>query len=249
MEDWTSESDARPSREAWFDATRWTVVRDAGRPDTPQADAARARLCQRYWYPIYYYLRRLGQSPEDAQDLTQEFFARLLEKNLFQAADREKGKFRSFLLLLLKRFLAHEWRDARRKKRGGGHTVLSLDEQNTECRYRAEPADELTPEKAFARQWALTLLEQVHARLQQECAAAGKGHLFAELKGFLAGERGEDSYAAAAQRLQIPKATLKVLVHRFRKRYGELLRQEIAPTVSSPQEVEEEIHALFAALS
>ena len=241
--------DSQPAKNACFDATQWTVVRDAGRPDTPQADAARARLCQAYWYPLYFYLRRLGRSPEDAQDLTQEFFARLLEKNYFQTADREKGKFRSFLLLLLKRFLADQWKCANRQKRGGGHTILSLDEQTTEGRYRAEPADELTPEKAFDRRWALTLLEQVHTRLQQECAAAGKAHLFAELKTFLAGERGEDSYAAAAQRLQMPKATLKVMVHRFRKRYGELLRQEIAPTVSTPQEIEQEILALFAALS
>jgi len=244
----TSGDSGRLLKQAWFDATSWTMVHEAGQPTLPEADAARAKLCQAYWYPLYFYVRRLGHSPEDAQDLTQEFFARLLEKNYVATADREKGKFRSFLLLLLKRFLAREWARANRQKRGGGVELIPLDLEHTENRYVAEPADELSPDKAFDRRWAQVLLARVTDRLQAQCVAEGKGHLFAELHPLLSGE-GEEPYEAVARRLQIPKATLKVLVHRFRQRYGQLLREEIAPTVASPEEVEDEIRALFGALS
>jgi RNA polymerase sigma factor (sigma-70 family) len=235
-------------KQVWFDATSWTMVREAGQPTSPEADAARAKLCQAYWYPLYCYVRRLGHSPEDAQDLTQEFFARLLERNYVATADREKGKFRSFLLLLLKRFLARAWARANRQKRGGGMELIPLDLEHTESRYVADPADELSPDKAFDRRWAQVFLARVFDRLQAQCAAEGKGHLFAELRPFLSGE-GEEPYEAVARRLQIPKATFKVLVHRFRQRYGHLLREEIAPTVASAEEVEDEIRALFGALS
>ena len=241
-------SDSAPAKQVYFDATHWSVVQQAGGAESPQADAARAKLCQAYWYPIYFYVRRLGHSPEDAQDLTQEFFARLLEKNYVQAADREKGRFRSFLLVLLKRFMANEWDRANRQKRGGGREVISLDAQDTEHRYLAEPVDTLSPDKAFERRWAVTLMAQVLQRLQQECAATGKAELFEELRPFLHGEN-EETYDDLARRLQMPKATLKVLVHRYRQRYGELLRQEIAPTVSRPEEIENEIRDLRAALS
>jgi DNA-directed RNA polymerase specialized sigma24 family protein len=244
----TSGDSERLAKQVWFDATSWTTVREAGQPGSPEADAARAKLCQAYWYPLYFYVRRLGQSPEDAQDLTQGFFARLLEKNYVASADREKGRFRSFLLVLLKRFLAGEWARANRQKRGGGVELIPLDLEHTESRYVAEPADELSPDKAFDRRWAQVLLARVTDRLQAQCVAEGKGHLFAELRPFLTGE-GEEPYEAVAQRLQIPKATLKVLVHRFRQRYGQVLREEIAPTVASPEEVEDELRALFAALS
>ena len=183
----TSEESSLPEKQAWFDATSWTVVRQAGQPTSPEADAARAKLCQAYWYPLYFYVRRLGHNPQDAQDLTQEFFARLLEKNYFEIADREKGKFRSFLLLLLKRFLASEWARARRQKRGGGLELLPLDPERTENRYAAEPADELSPDKAFERRWAQTLLARVTDHLQAQCMAEGKGCLFSELLPFLPG--------------------------------------------------------------
>ena len=169
-------------------------------------------------------------------------------RSLFEAADREKGKFRSFLLVILKRFLAHEWERARRQKRGGGATVISLDGDSTENRHRTEPADGLSPDQAFERRWAQVLLARVTDRLQAQCVAEGKGQLFDELRPFLSGES-EEPYEAAAQRLQMPRATFKVLVHRFRQRYGQVLREEIAQTVSSTQEVEDEIRALLAALS
>ena len=243
-----SEGANPPVKQAWFDATSWTMVREAGQPHCPEGEAARAKLCQAYWYPLYFYARRLGHSPEDAKDRTQEFFVRLLEKNYVARADREKGKFRSFLLLLLKRFLATERARANRQKRGGGVQLIPLDLEDTENRYIAEPADELSPDKAFDRRWAQVLLARVTERLQAQCVAEGKVDLFTELRPFLSGQ-GEEPYEAVARRLQIPKATLKVLVHRFRQRYGRLLRAEIAPTVGSPEEVEDEIRTLLATLS
>src|SRR5262249_16884635 len=140
----------------WFVTTHWSVVLQAGKREGAHADAAMAKLCQTYWYPLYVFVRRQGHAPEDAQDLVQAFFARVLEKNYFQDADRQKGKFRSFLLIALKRFMAKEWHRSNRLKRGGGREIVSLNEENTEFRYRAEPADVLTPEKAFERQWAMT---------------------------------------------------------------------------------------------
>jgi RNA polymerase sigma factor (sigma-70 family) len=235
-------------KQVWFDPTSWTMVREAGGPTSAEADAARAKLCQAYWYPLYFYVRRLGHSPEDAQDLTQEFFARLLAKNYVASADHEKGKFGSFLLVLLRRFLATEWARANRQKRGGGVELIPLDLEHTETRYVAEPADELSPDKAFDRRWAQALLSRVTDRLQAQCVAEGKGHLFAELRPFLSGDS-EETYEAVARRLQIPRSTLKVLAHRFRRRYEQILREEIVPTVASPEEVEDEIRALFAALS
>ncbi len=244
----SQDSGTQAANVRWFGPTHWSVVLQAGAPEATQAEAARARLCQAYWYPLYFYIRRLGHRPEEAQDLTQEFFARMLQKNYFQTADPLKGKFRSFLLLMLKRFMANEWDRANRQKRGGGQELISLDAQDTENRYLAEPVDALTPDKAFERRWAVTLMAQVFQRLQQECAAAGKTELFEELRPFLQGEN-EETYDALGRRLQMPKATLKVLVHRYRQRYGQLLREEIAPTVSRPEEIEDEIRDLFAALS
>jgi RNA polymerase sigma-70 factor (ECF subfamily) len=221
-------------------------VHQAGSPGSPQADEARASLCKNYWYPIYFYVRRLGRSPEDAQDLTQEFFARVFQKNYLLTADPDKGKFRSFLLTMLKRFLADEWDRAHRQKRGGGQQIISLDAQDTEFRYLNEPADELTPEKAFERRWASSLVEQVLNRLKEECDSSGKARVFAELKPFVACE-GHVPCAEAARTLGITETNLKVTVHRLRQRYGELLRLEIAQTVATPEQVEEEIQDLFAA--
>jgi RNA polymerase sigma-70 factor (ECF subfamily) len=189
----------------------------------------------------------LGHDPEEARDLTQEFFARLLEKNYLQGAAREKGKFRSYLLMMLKRFLADQWDRARRQKRGGGMEMLSLDAQDTEYRGAPEPASEMTPDRLYERTWAISLLEQVGKRLEQECVESGKAKVYQELAPFLLGE-GEETYAAVANKLQMSESNVKVTVHRLRQRSRELLRAEIAQTASTPEEIEEEIRDLFAAL-
>jgi len=231
-----------------FEATHWSVVVSAGEQESAQAQQALAKLCQAYWYPLYVFVRRQGQGPEDAQDLVQGFFARLIEKNYVADAQREKGRFRSFLLLALKRYMAKEWEAANRQKRGGGKEIISIDEQTTEMRYKSEPADEMTPEKAFERQWALTLLQQVLDRLSVEFNTAGKAKLFEELKVFLNGEKG-GSYAEVGAKLRMSESAIKVNVHRLRLRYRELLRLEIANTVDSPESIKDEIGNLFAALS
>ncbi|HXJ61546.1 MAG TPA: sigma-70 family RNA polymerase sigma factor [Verrucomicrobiae bacterium] len=236
-------------RHSGFSSTHWSVVLQSGQADSPQAAAALAKLCHAYWYPLYLFVRRTGHNAEDAQDLTQAFFERLMEKRYLAAADPEKGKFRSFLLTALKRFLANEWDRATRQKRGGGQQILSLNTQDSETRYLAEPADVMTPAKLYERRWALTLLEQVITRLESEMVAAGKARIFEELKIFLTGEKSERPYAQIAETLQMTEATLKVTVHRLRQRYGELLRLEIAHTVADPKEIDEEIRHLFAALS
>jgi len=237
-----------PGRGAWFEETNWWVVREAGQPGLPQADAARASLCQTYWYPIYCYVRRMGQGHEDAQDLTQAFFARLLEKNYVQAAAAEKGKFRSYLLMMLKRFLADQSDRAQRQKRGGGMAFIALDTEDTEFRYRQEPADELSPDKLFDRAWARSLLRRALERLEQEWRAAGKTASFQELKPHITCES-DRSCAAVAQKLGMTVNHLKITVHRLRQRYGELLRQEIARTAATAEAVEEELRDLHAALN
>jgi RNA polymerase sigma factor (sigma-70 family) len=231
-----------------FTTTHWSVVLDAGRGDSPQTSAALARLCQIYWYPVYTFVRRLGHGPEDAKDLTQEFFFRLLEKGYLKSLDRETGKLRSFLLVVLKRFLANEWDRANRQKRGGGRQVVSLDEVDTELRYLNEPVDDRTPEKVFDQRWALAVLEQVINRLQAEMAKAGKEDLFRGLMDFLGDDGGGDSYPELAARLQMNEGTLRVAVHRLRRRYREILREEIASTVDTPEQIEDEIRHLFLSL-
>jgi RNA polymerase sigma-70 factor (ECF subfamily) len=233
----------------WFGTTHWSVVLLAGQAESSKAESALARLCQTYWYPLYVYVRRLGQSHDDAEDLVQGFFARVLEKNYIKDADREKGKFRSFLLMTLKRFMANEWDRANRLKRGGACQILSLDQENTENRYLAEPAADLPPEKAFERQWATTLLDQVLARLEAELVAVGKARIFEELKPIVSGERSQSSYAEIGLKLGMSEAAIKVTVHRLRQRYRELLRLEIANTVATPEEIDDEIRQLFAALA
>lgn len=215
----------------------------------PKAEASLSRLCQTYWFPLYDYIRRLGHSPEDAQDLTQEFLARLVHKDYLKGVKQEKAKFRSFLLVALKGFLANEWDRARRLKRGGGVPVVSIDAQDTENRFLAEPVDERSPEKAFERRWALTLLGHVLRRLEAEFCASNKAPLFEELKGLLSGEEANSSYAELGQRFGMSEANVKVTVHRLRRRYREILREEVAATVASPQETNEEIRHLFATLS
>jgi len=231
-----------------FTTTHWSVVINAQADDSPQAAQALEQLCRNYWYPLYAYVRRQGRSPEDAQDLTQSFFARLLAGNSLGGVDRRKGKFRSFLLGAMNHFLADEWDRARCQKRGGGQSTLSLDETDAEERYRLEPAEELTAERIYERRWALTLLEQVLRELEAEFAQAGSADQFAVLKIFLLGDKGELSYADAAARTGMNENAVGVAIHRMRRRYGELFREAIAHTVSNPAEVDEEIAYLLCIL-
>jgi DNA-directed RNA polymerase specialized sigma24 family protein len=216
---------------------------------SPQATVALEKLCRAYWYPLYAYVRRRGYEVHEAQDLTQEFFARLLAKDYLRAVDRTKGKFRSFLLAALEHFLANEWRNARAQKRGGRLSFISLNDTSAEQQYLQVSASNLSPEKLFEQQWATTLVEQVLVRLREEFVGAGKEALFEELKVFLTGEKRAVSYAELALKLGTTDGALKMAVSRMRQRYGELLRAEIASTVSSPEAVDEELRALFAALS
>ena len=221
----------------------------AGQDASPLAHEALETLCRTYWYPLYAFIRREGHSPHDAQDLTQAFFARFLEKNFLGDVHRERGKFRSFLLASLKHFLANEWNRARAQKRGGGQTIIPLDQETTEGRYHLEPRHDLTAEKIYERRWALTLLDRVLGRLREEVVAGGKTAQFEELKIFLSAGKGSIPYATVAAKLGSTPEAIKVAVHRLRRRYRELLRAEIANTVATPAEVDEEIRYLFRALS
>jgi RNA polymerase sigma-70 factor (ECF subfamily) len=231
----------------YFATTHWTVVLSAGGSDTAPARDALARLCQIYWYPLYAFIRQRGYQPHDAQDLTQAFFERLLEKNTLGQVTREKGKFRSFLLTLLNHFIVDEWKRARAEKRGGLR-IISLDAQTAETRFRYEPVETATPETIFERNWALALLETVFQRLQEEYELAGKGELFQHLKFCLTADRSAIPYDQLCARLGVTEGNLKVIAHRLRQRYRELLRAEVANTVSDPREIEPELRHLFHAL-
>jgi DNA-directed RNA polymerase specialized sigma24 family protein len=263
---------------AGFAATRWTLVLAAGGEDAPRAAEAMAELCRIYWYPLYAYIRHRGHPSHESEDLTQEFFVLLLgsekgtgsekETGTFSpkgpqgapqkrclspfpslaGVDRRNGKFRSFLLAALKHFLANQWDRTQAQKRGGGQAVLSLDALSAEGRYRREPAHNLTPERLFERQWALTVLERVLARLQSEHEAGGKAALFQTLKPFLTSGRPAATYAEAAAALQMSAGAVKVAIHRLRRRYRQLLKEEIAHTVAKPEEIDDEIRYLMACL-
>jgi RNA polymerase sigma factor (sigma-70 family) len=237
-----------------FMTTRWTVVLqaaswDATAPGASSAAQAMTQLCQAYWYPLYAYVRRCGYPAADAEDLTQEFFATLLGKEALADVDRRKGKFRHFLLAAMKHFIANQRDRARALKRGGGQAILSLNRDEAETRYSHEPSHAATPEKGFQRQWALTVLQQVLDRLKAEFVAAGKDRLFEALKGTLAGGEAQKSYQAIAADLGTTEGTIKVMAYRLRRRYRQLLCEEIAETVATPQEVQEEIRDLIAAVS
>lgn len=234
---------------SYFVTTRWTVVLSAREKDSPEAGVALDQLCRIYWYPLYAYVRRLGHSCHDAQDLTQGFFARLLARDYLAAVEREKGRFRTFLLMAFKRFLADEWDRARAQKRGGGQKPLSLDTATAEVRYQAEMADDRTPDRLYEHRWALALLDQAINRLQAEFARAGKAGEFARLKTFLTARKGAIPYAAVAAEMGLSEGALRVAVHRLRRRFREVFREEIAQTVAGPEEIEEEIRHLLAALS
>ena len=233
---------------AQFATTHWSVVLAAREPDAPQAAAALEKLCRTYWYPLYAYLRRRGCGEHDAQDLTQGFFAHLFERDWLQSVGREKGRFRSFLLAALNYFLADQRDRASAQKRGGGRQVISFDAHEAEERYKLEPVDESSPDKLFERRWAVTLLDQVLARLAQEFSDAGKLELFNRLKPFLVEGTGEKTYAETAREGGMSEEALKKAVQRMRRRYHQLFREEIAQTVASPEEVEEELRHLCAVL-
>jgi DNA-directed RNA polymerase specialized sigma24 family protein len=241
-----SPSGASPDR---FATTHWSLIVAARGGESAEARDALAALCQAYWYPLYGYIRQQGHAADAAQDLTQEFFARLLEKDFLGALDPEKGKFRAFLLAACKHFLANERDRARAEKRGGGRACLSLDFGDAEARYGREPEHAQTAEKLFERRWALALLDGVLTRLSAEHAARGKGALFDRLRGFLVGERQPGGYAGAAAELGLTEGAVKVAVHRLRQRYRELLREEIGRTLHDPEDIDDEIRALFAALA
>jgi len=233
----------------WFLTTDWSSVRAAQGKDDGLASAALSHLCQTYWYPIYAHIRRSSRTAEDAKDLTQEFFARFLEKDYLRSIGPEKGRFRSCLLVAVNGFLANERDRANRHKRGGGREFIPLDAENAEQRYSAELMDERTPDRAFAQRWAMTLLDQVIRRLETELAAEGKAELFEDLKIYLTGAPPEGSQKEIAAKLHISESTLRVIIHRLRQRYRQLLRLEIAQTVSGPEEIEDELRHLFAGLS
>ena len=247
----TGESDGHTEErpEPLFVTTHWSVVLAAGHGDTTRAADALAHLCRTYWYPLYAYARRRGCSPPDAQDLTQEFFARLLEGNWVAQADQHRGRFRSFLLSSMKHFMANEWNKAHTQKRGGGKPILSLDDDSAEHRFRLEPAEKATPESLFERGWALTLLEGVLARLEEEYCREGKQAWMEAMRSALTTDRGALDYTEMARTLGVTETAARVAVHRLRQRYRQLIRAEVASTVASPEEVEAEMSHLFQVLT
>jgi RNA polymerase sigma factor (sigma-70 family) len=231
-----------------FATTHWSIVLAAAHDSRPDAQTALATLCETYWYPLYAYVRRLGHRAEDAQDLVQGFFAALLEKHYVKAADRERGRFRSFLLTALKRFLLKQRERAHARKRGGTARSVSLDFESGEGRYSLEPSHNVTPEAIYERRWALTVLDRVIVRLRQTYADAGKAEPFESLKAFLTGETGAPPYEQVARELGMSEGAVKVAAHRLRRRYRDLLLFEIAQTVADPEVVEEELKYLLAVL-
>jgi RNA polymerase sigma factor (sigma-70 family) len=240
-------SNASPAtaQAADFRTTHWSQVLEAGQRTSPNAEAALEQLCRAYWYPIYVYVRRQGHAPHDAEDLTQEFFARLLRLRSLKEIAPHKGKFRTFLLAALHHFLADAWDAAKAEKRGGSHRIVSLDDETAEARYQSEPSGDVAPDVAFERRWLLALLEQALARLRAEHAAAGKIQQFEQMKGFLGNPAEEGEYNQTAKQLGMNSGAVAVAVHRLRQRYRDLVRAEILNTVASPKEMEEELRHLF----
>jgi RNA polymerase sigma-70 factor (ECF subfamily) len=238
-----------PRRAGRFATTRWSLVIAAGHQSSAQSSAALATLCETYWYPVYAFVRRQGYVADDAADLTQEFFARVLEKNYFRDADPARGRFRAFLCAAVRHFLSNERDRARTLKRGGPVPPISLDAEHAEGRYLLEPRDDLTPEKLFDRRWALMLLERALGRLRDEHAAAGKSALFDQLKGFLTGDRADVPYATVAGALNMSEGAVRVAVHRLRRQFRDALVEDIAETVANEKDVDAEIEYLLKAVS
>jgi RNA polymerase sigma-70 factor (ECF subfamily) len=233
---------------ARFATTQWSLVLAAGDRGSPAAEEALASLCSVYWYPVFAFVRRRGYSSDEAQDLTQSFFARLIEKNDLGDADQSRGRFRSFLLTACRHFLANEWDRTRRLKRGGNWVRIPVDVALAEGRYQRALASSETPEQLYDRQWCLTLLEGVLDTLRQEYAAAGKERLFARLHGFLTFDDSAGTYADAARDLEMTPAAVKVAAYRLRRRYRDTLRRCIADTVAADSEVDDEIRHLLRTL-
>jgi RNA polymerase sigma-70 factor (ECF subfamily) len=233
-----------PSVAARFETTHWSLVLKAGQ----DADEALLKLCRAYWPPLYSYARRRGHAVHEAQDLTQGFFAHILENRGITTVAPSKGRFRSFLLVSLKHFLDNEWHKQRAQKRGGKEVFISWDQLNPQERDAIEPSDHLSPERSFDRRWALTLLDRVVNRLRKECVAARKGPLFETLKDYLTGDSPAKSYRQIGVELGLSEGAVKVSVHRLRRRFGELVREQIERTVANPADVDDEIRQLFAAL-
>ena len=231
-----------------FATTHWSVVVAAGDAGSPQAREALERLCQSYWYPLYAYVRRLGRSPHDAQDLTQEFFLQLLEHSYLARADPRKGRFRSFLLVALNHFLTNAWHRAHALKRGGAFSFLSWEQCAPEERYRTEPFATENPEHLFEQRWAMTVIEQAVSRLRREFIEAGREQEFDALKVVLTGDRPAVPYAGLAERLGTTEAAVKMTVLRMRRRFGEVLREEVAQTVADPAAIDDELRHLLAVL-
>lgn len=244
---------ASPAKSSRFASTRWSIVLAAGGAASPQSHQAMAALCETYWYPLYAYVRRRGYDSATAEDLTQSFFTRLLDKGDLRQVRPERGRFRSFLLASMKHFLGNQWDRTRAAKRGGGRPHFSLDTAGAEQRYGLASADSQTPESLFEKQWALALLDRVDRALRQEFVQAGKEEQFDRLRTRLTGDRskeqtGADSYRQLAEELGMSEGAVKVAVHRLRKRFQGRLREEIAQTVDGETDVDEEIRELFKAL-
>jgi len=242
--DQVTDTTPAPAPESSFQATRWTQVVNARDPTSPQGARALEELCRAYWYPLYAFVRRKGYAPQEAEDLTQGFFARFLEKRYLDDVAREKGKFRTFLLCALEHFLANEWDKSQRVKRGGGATLLPLETRGGEDRYAQEPTDRATPEEAFDRHWAESILARVLGRLRKDFEDSAAASRFDALKPFLLGEPGGEAYAVVAERLRLSEQGVKSAVHRLRQRFRALFREEIAQTVATRAEIDEELRYL-----
>jgi RNA polymerase sigma factor (sigma-70 family) len=232
-----------------FATTHWTTIMAAASGDSVVAHDALARLCQAYWYPLYAYVRGHGYSPETAEDLTQGFFARLLERKDFERCERQKGRFRDYLLGAFRHFIADEYDKAIARKRGGGQILISFDAQDAEERFLLEPADTLSPDKIYERRWALTVLDEALARLQTEYREADKLHLYRALEAHLTRDESKSSYAAIGLDLGLTEGAVKSALHRMRQRHRELIREEVAYTVSTAREIDEEVRYLISVLS
>ena len=241
-------ADAGSPQPVWFDSTHWTTVLAARDGDSPAGREALEKLCATYWFPLYAFVRRRGHPPAEAEDLTQGFFARFLEKNYLREVRPERGRFRQFLLTALKHYLANEWDRARALKRGGGCPCIPLDQALAEQRFAGDLSEDSTPERAYEQAWALLLLERVHRRLGEEFEAAGKRGRFELLEQFLPGGPAELTYAAVGQRLGLSEGAIKSEAHRLKRRYAELVRLEIAHTVEHPAEIDEELRHLMGVL-
>jgi RNA polymerase sigma-70 factor (ECF subfamily) len=233
----------------WFATTHWTTVLAAASPDSQVAQQALALLCQTYWYPLYAYARCQGYSPETAEDLTQGLFVRLLERRDLERGERQKGRFRYYLLSCFRHFIADQYDKATARKRGGGQTFVSFDAQTAEERFQLEPVENFSPDKLFERRWALTVLDEALARLQTEYRESAKEQLFNALEGFLTCDARHTSYAIISRQLGLSESAVKSALHRMRQRHRELIREEVAHTVSTAREIDEEVRHLIAVLS